>query len=77
VVQLLPFVVPALIVLGALNRVRRLPWVGVLAGAVITVLGVIDLGRVARLGLIEIGIGVLSALVSLASRSGMYRPVAG
>jgi hypothetical protein len=48
--------------LAAINNVRRLPWFGIAASAVIAAFGIGDLGRVTRIGSpIEIGIASLAA----------------
>ena len=72
-VLLLPFVAPALMVLATLNSSRRLPWAGLVASAVTAAIGIGDLDRVTRLGIVEIAIGCAAAAVSLASFSGRYR----
>jgi hypothetical protein len=74
-VRLLPFVAPVLMVLGTINRVRWLCWYGLGASAVLVAIGVGDVGRVTRIGALEIAVGVGAAAVSLASLSGTYRPV--
>jgi hypothetical protein len=77
VVQLLPFVPAVAMLLGAINHVRRLALWGVLAAVAVIAIGIVDLGYVARLGWIEIAIGGAAGAVSLASRSGTFRPIAG
>jgi hypothetical protein len=72
-VLLLPFVAPALMVLATLNNGRRLPWAGLVASAITAAIGIGDLSRVTRLGIVEIAIGAAAAAVSLASLSGLYR----
>jgi hypothetical protein len=76
-VQLLPFVPAVAMLLGAINHVRRLALWGVLAAVAVIAIGIVDLGYVARLGWIEIAIGGAAGAVSLASRSGTFRPIAG
>jgi hypothetical protein len=76
-VQLMPFVLALLMVIGAINNARRLPLFGIAASAIIVAIGIGDLGRVARLGWIEIGIGIAAAAVSLGSITGMLRPAPG
>jgi hypothetical protein len=73
-VRLLPFVPPLLMLLGTINQVRRLGWFGLLSAASIGVVGIIDLGYVRRLGLVEIAIAVAAAAASIATFSGTYRP---
>jgi hypothetical protein len=72
-VLLLPFVAPSAMVLATLNNTRRLPWAGLLASAVTAAIGVGDLDRVVRLGIVELAIAGAGAAVSVASFSGLYR----
>lgn len=72
-VRLLPFVPTMLMLLGTINQVRRLGWYGLLAAASIGVIGIVDLGYVRRLGIVEIAIAVAAAAASVASFSGTYR----
>jgi hypothetical protein len=77
VIMLLPFVpVVAMIVLTVQNA-RRLPWYGLAASAVGAAIGAGDLGRVVRLGLVELGIAAATAAVSVASFSARYRRGSG
>jgi hypothetical protein len=73
IVQLLPFVPGVLMVLIAINRVRHVAIWGLLAASLIVGTGVADLGRVVRLGLLEVTIGAAAAAVSLVSLTGTYR----
>lgn len=75
VVQLAPFVPALAMVLAAINNARRIPLLGLAASAIVAAVGIVDLGRVARLGMIEIGIGIAAAAVSLGSTTGVLRPV--
>lgn len=75
-VQLSPFAPALAMVLAAINNTRRIPLLGLAASVVVVAVGVADLGRVARLGWIEIGIGVAAAAVSIASTTGVLRPSA-
>lgn len=72
-VNVLPFVAPLLLVAGALNRARHLPWSGLAGAAVIAAVGLGDLGRVRGFGLVELLIAAGAAAISLASLAGMYR----
>jgi len=72
-VIIVPFVLPVLVVVAALNNARGLPWLGLGAGAATALIGVGDLDRVTRLGLVEIAIGLAAMLFSLATVSGRYR----
>jgi hypothetical protein len=70
VVQLMPFAPSIVMILGTINNARRLPQLGLAASAIIAAIGIVDLGRVVRLGAIEIGIGIAAAAVSIASTTG-------
>jgi hypothetical protein len=72
-VQVLPFVPAALMLLAAANHVRYLPWYGLAASSTIVATGVVDLTRFTGLGIVEIAIGVAAGVVSLASLTGVYR----
>jgi hypothetical protein len=74
IVQVLPFVPAVAMLLLTINRVRHLAWWGLLASTLMIAVGVVDLGFKVELGLLEIAIGVASALASLASFVGAYRP---
>jgi hypothetical protein len=73
VVMLLPFVAPAAMLLATLNNVRWLPWGGLVASAGTAAIGIADLDRVPRLGLVEVAIAGAAAAVSVASFGGRYR----
>ncbi len=73
VVRLLPFVPSVVMLLAAINQVRRLAYLGLIAAAAIAIVGIIDLSYVRGLGLIEIGIAGAAAVASIASLSGTYR----
>ena len=68
-----PFVLPAMMIIVALNNTRALPWLGLAASAGTIAIGAADLGRVARLGLVEIALGAAAAAFSVATTSGRYR----
>ena len=72
-VRLLPFAAPMLVVLATINRARWIAFGGLAAAAVTALIGVVDLGYVASLGVIEIAIGAAGAAVSVASLAGTYR----
>ena len=72
-VQLLPFVAPVVVLLAAINNVRRLPWLGLGASAVIAAIAVGDIDRVPGLAVVEFAIAGAAATVSLASLTGTYR----
>jgi hypothetical protein len=73
VVMLLPFVAPVAMLLATLNNVRWLPWAGLVASAGTAAIGIADLDRVLRLGLVEVAIAGAAAAVSVASFGGRYR----
>ena len=72
-VMLAPLYLPAAMAFGALNNVRRLPWLGLGASAATAAIGVVDLTRVTRLGLVELALAASGAVFSLASFAGAYR----
>jgi hypothetical protein len=71
-ITLLPFLVPLVVIVLALNNVRHLPLFGLAAAAVTSVFGFIDLGYVRRLGLVELLIAVAGAAVAIAGFGGTY-----
>jgi hypothetical protein len=73
VIQMLPFLPAVLMLLGAINHVRYLPWFGLLASTLIVVTGLFDIVRFTGLGALEVAIGAAAAVVSLVSLAGMYR----
>jgi hypothetical protein len=73
IVQLLPFVPGVLMLLAAINHMRYLPWLGLVASGLVMLTGLFDVVRFTGLGLLEIAIGVAAAVVSLVSLAGMYR----
>ena len=73
VVQLCPFVLPVLAVIGSMRNWRRLPALGVAAAAALAASAAGDLNRFHRFGLVELAIALAGAMVSLAAVAGMYR----
>ena len=71
--MLLPFVAPVVMAVATLNNTRWLPFWGLAASAVGAAIGIADLTRVTRLGIVEVAIAAAGAAVSVASLSGMYR----
>jgi hypothetical protein len=59
--------------LATLNNVRWLPVGGLVASAGTAAVGVGDLSRVVRLGLVELAVAGAAAAVTIASFSGRYR----
>ena len=72
-INLVPFVAPSLALILAIGGSHRTWKVGILAGAVIMLIGAVDLGRVTRLGIVEIVLGLAGAGSSLASWIGTPR----
>ena len=72
-INLVPFVAPFLALILAIGGSHRTWKVGVLAGVVIVLIGAVDLGRVTRLGVVEIVLGLAGAGSSLASWVGTPR----
>jgi hypothetical protein len=73
VVTLIPFCSPAAMAIAALYHVRWLPWYGLVASVVTALIGLGDVGRVPRLGAIELALAAATGLFSVASLSGCYR----
>jgi hypothetical protein len=76
-VMMLPFVAPAVVLSGAANRVRYVPWIGVLGAAGTAAVGLGDLGKVTGIGVVELMAAAAALLISIASFSGMYRRADG
>jgi hypothetical protein len=72
-VMVLPFAAPVVMAVATLNNARWLPFYGLGASAVGAVIGLADLPRVARLGIVELAIAGAGAAVSVASLAGLYR----
>jgi len=72
-IRLAPYVLPIVVVIGALNGRRWLTWLGLAAAAVFAGYGIGDLGRVPRLAALELVVAGAVAVVSLASLTGVYR----
>ena len=69
-VSLIPFVPGLTMVVAAVARVRYVWIIGLIASLIVVAIGLVDLGRVARLGAVEIALGVAGCAVSLASWTG-------
>jgi hypothetical protein len=72
-VQIMPLLPAVAMLLVSINRVRHAAWYGIAAAAAIVAIGIGDLDRTFRLGLLEVTIGVAAAVVSAASSTGTYR----
>ena len=73
VIQLTPFVAPALMLLGTINNLRWLAWYGLAAAGAVAAVGFGDLDRVGSIAATELVIAAAAALISLASLTGTYR----
>lgn len=73
VIQLAPFVAPVLMVLGTINNVRWLGWLGLAASSVLAAVGLGDLGRVGSIAATELAIAGAAAVISAASLTGTFR----
>ncbi len=71
-ITLLPFLAPLVMIVLVLNNVRHLPWFGLAAAAVTSVFGIVDLGYVRRLGLVEVLIAAAGAAVAGAGFGSTY-----
>ena len=72
VVQVLPFVAPILLLIGAVRNVRFLPWLGIVGAAALAGIGIADLSPYQRLGGVELALAVAGELLSEAANAG-YR----
>jgi hypothetical protein len=73
-VSMLPFLAPMAMILLAANNAKGIPWFGLGAAAWAALIGLIDIGRVVRLGLVEMAIAAAAALAAVGSISGRLRP---
>jgi hypothetical protein len=74
VVQVLPFVLPIAMVVGAFRNVRFLPLCGVFSAGVLAAIAIGDLEPFHRYGVVEAAAATAGMLVSLASFAGLLRP---
>ena len=74
VVQVLPFVLPLGMVVGAVRNQRFLPWLGLLSATVLAGIGIADLEPFQRYGVVELVIAGAGALLSVASVAGLVAP---
>ena len=75
-ISMLPFLAPMAMMLLAANNAKGIPWFGLGAAAWCAVVGLLDTGKVFRLGLVELAIASAAALASIGSMSGRLRPAA-
>jgi len=73
VVNLIPFVIVALVGIAAGISFRRLPWISVAGSAALFVVAIPDLSRSTGLAVIEFVIAGAATTISLASFTGRYR----
>lgn len=71
VIQMLPFVVPVLLVIAGSRHARFLPWWGVLGSLALGAVGAADLGRFQRLAAVELLIANAVLFISIASFAGL------
>jgi hypothetical protein len=71
-ITLLPFLAPLVVIVLVLNNVRLLPWFGLAAAVVTAIFGIVDLGYVKRLGVVEIVVAAAGAAVAVAGFGGTY-----
>ena len=69
-VSMLPFLAPVTMILLAVNNAKGLPWFGLAAAVWCGLVGVLDLAKVVRLGLVELAIAGAAALAAIGSISG-------
>ncbi len=67
VINVAPFVAPFFALTSAIGGSRRTWQIGIAAGAILVAIGAADLGRVTRLGIVEIVLGCAGAGSSIAS----------
>ena len=72
-INLVPFI-PGVLVIAAVILGARLVWfLGACAALMVVGVGIGDLGRVPRLGIVEVALGLAGLLVSAASWTGTWR----
>ena len=72
-ILILPFVLPLMVVAGALRHVRYLPVLGIVAGLGTAAIAWGDVGRQNGFALVEFGLAAGGTLVSIAALAGMLR----
>lgn len=72
-IQMIPFVIPVLLVIAGSRHARFLPWWGLLGSLALGGIGAADLGRFQRLAAVELAIAGAVLLVSIASFAGLLR----
>jgi hypothetical protein len=71
VIQMIPFVVPVLLVIAGGRHARFLPWWGILGSLVLGGIAVGDLGRFQQLAAVELVIANAVLFISIASFAGL------
>ena len=74
IINIAPFIAPFLALTAAIGGARRTWQIGISSGAIIVAIGVVDIGHVTRLGIVEIVLGCAGAGASLASWVGTPLP---
>ena len=72
-VHLVVFLPPLSVIAAALGRARHVWVIGLIASGTLIAVGIGDLGRVSRLGFVEIALGAAGFATSIASWSGTLR----
>lgn len=73
VVSVLPLAAPTAAVIAVANNVHRATWVQFGAAAALAAVALGDVSYVPRLALVELGIAIAGALVTVAGQAGRYR----
>jgi len=72
-VQIVPFVPTAAVMLAVANNSRAVPWVALAGSLGLAAVGAADLGHVVGLGLVQLAIAAAAAIAAVASFDGRYR----
>lgn len=72
-IQMIPFVIPVLLVIAGSRHARFLPWWGILGSLALGGIGAGDLDRFQRLAAVELFIAGAVLLVSIASFAGLLQ----
>jgi len=70
-VQMIPFVLPALMIIASVRSLRHLPWFGIATALATIAIAVPDLDRHPGLASVEIALAIAGGLVSGASFAGV------
>jgi hypothetical protein len=72
-VNLIPFVLPLAMVVGALRNMRSLPYAGIVAALGVAGVAAGDAGRFSGIAVVELAVATAGLLVSVASLAGLIR----